>query len=192
MTRTATRTAARAAIVLTLVLPLLAPDAGAAAYPALTFEERLELAEDIFVGRVTALDAEVRDGDPWTLVTLQVETWLLHEGTPTDVGPFEVTLAFLGGQAPGVPPRLVAGFPTFELGERVLVASYGALARAASPLVGVTQGLWREEADVWRDSAGEALALDAALRPQLAPDGDPESIWLPALAAHLSELRGEP
>jgi hypothetical protein len=182
--------AAGAALILIALLGL--GTSAATAFPALTFEERLELAEDVFVGRVTALDAEAREGEPWTLVTLEVETWLLHEGRPTDVGPLQVTLAFLGGQAPGVPTRVVAGFPSFAVGDRMLVASYGALEGAASPLVGVTQGLWRDEADVWRDGAGQALALDAAGRPHLADDGDPESLWLSALAEHLRELRGEP
>jgi hypothetical protein len=164
----------------------------ATAYGALTLDERLEVAVDVFVGRVAAVEGERRGDDPWTLITFDVLEWLLRDGAATDEGPLQVTLAFLGGQAPGTAPRQVAGFPSFALGERMLVASYGDDSRAASPLVGVTQGLWREQDDAWRDAAGEALALDTTGRPQLADEGDPEALWLPALAARLRELRGEP
>ncbi len=177
----------------TLLFALLWPSTGhATAYAALSFEERLELAVDVFVGRVRSVDGERRGDDPWTLVSLEVEAWLLRDEVPTEVGPFEVTLAFLGGQAAGVAPRQVAGLPTFTVGERVLVATYGDESVAASPLVGVSQGFWRDDDDVWRDDAGEALALDAAGRPHLSGAGDPLALWLPALAERLRELRGEP
>lgn len=166
--------------------------AQATAFDALDLDERLLLAEDVFVGRVTSVSGERRGDDPWTLVSVEVDVWLLREGSLTDAGPSEVRLAFLGGQAAGVAPRQVAGFPSFAVGERMLMATYGDDSEAASALVGVTQGLWRDDGEAWRDEAGEALAVDADGRPQLAGEGDPQAVWLPALVAYLRELRGEP
>jgi hypothetical protein len=164
----------------------------AAAFPQLAIDERLQRAVDVFVGEVVRVDAERRGDDPWTLVTFRVERWFLHADALDEAGPAEVTLAFLGGEAPGATPRAVAGFPSFERTERYLVASYGAQSRAASPLVGVTQGLWRERDDVWRDPAGAALALDGAGTLALDDEGVPEERWRPALEAKLRSLRGEP
>ena len=170
----------------------LAASGSATAYLALDLEARFERAVDVFVGEVTAVQGERRDDVPWTLVTFQVETWLLVDGTPGALGAFERTLAFLGGSATGVAPRQVAGFPDMSVGDRFLVASYGDDARGASPIVGVTQGLWLEADDVWRDPAGAALAIDGAGRPLLSDGGDPEAVWLPALRTRLDELRGAP
>ena len=164
----------------------------ATAFQALRLDERLERAVDVFVGRVTSVSTERRDDDPWTVVSIFVDEWLLHDGTMTETGPFDVDLAFLGGSATGTAPRQVAGFPVFAVGDRVLVASYGTDSSAASPLVGVTQGLWRELNGVWRDDGGQALAIDASGRVHLARDGDPEIAWLPALRTLLRELRGTP
>ncbi len=164
----------------------------ATAFQALRFEERLERAVDVFVGRVTSVSSERRDDDPWTVVSIAVDEWVLYDSTVTETGPFDVDLAFLGGSATGTAPRQVAGFPVFAVGDRVLVASYGADSTAASPLVGVTQGLWREANGVWRDDDDQALAIDATGRVQLARDGDPEIVWLPALRTLLRELRGTP
>ena len=164
----------------------------AATYLQLSLDERLERAVDVFVGEVVRVDAERREDDPWTLVTFRVERWFLHGDALDESGPAEVTLAFLGGEAPGAPARAVAGFPSFERSERYLVASYGAQSRAASPLVGVTQGLWRERDGVWRDPAGGALALDGAGTLVLGDDGVPGEQWRPALEARLRSLRGEP
>jgi len=163
-----------------------------AAFPALDLDARLERAVDVFVGEITALQGERRDDMPWTVVTFRVETWLLVDGSPAALGAFERTLAFLGGTASGVAPRQVAGFPDLAVGDRFLVASYGDDARGASPIVGVTQGLWRETDDVWRDPSGAALAIDGAGRPLLSDGGDPEAVWLPALRTRLDELRGAP
>jgi hypothetical protein len=164
----------------------------AAAFLALDLDARLERAVDVFVGEVTAVQGERRDDMPWTVVTIRVETWLLVDGSPGSLGAFERTLAFLGGSAAGVAPRQVAGFPDVSVGDRFLVASYGNEARGASPIVGVTQGLWLETDDVWRDASGAALAIDGAGRPLLSDSGDPESVWLPALRTRLDELRGAP
>lgn len=164
----------------------------ATTFPALPFEERLERASDVFVGRVTSVSTERRADDPWTIVAIAVDVWLLLDGTVTETGPFDVELAFLGGAATGTAVRQVAGFPVFAVGDRVLIASYGAEASAASPLVGVTQGLWREVDDVWRDDEAQALTVGATGRVHLARDGDPEVVWLPALRSLLRELRGTP
>lgn len=191
LTRRVRRT--RPWLVVALLAALVAASAAqATSFDALDLEERLLVAEDVFVGRVTSVRGERRGDDPWTLVNVEVDVWLLREGTPTEVGPSEVRLAFLGGQAAGVAPRQVAGFPSFAVGDRLLLATYGDDSEAASALVGVTQGLWRDDGDIWRDEAGEALAVDSRGRPHLAGDGDPEAVWLPALVAHLRELRGEP
>ena len=171
---------------------VVAGAAQATAFEALDLDERLEVAADVFVGRVASVSGERRGDDPWTLVRLEVDVWLLRDGTPTEVGPSEVILAFLGGQAAGVAPRQVAGFPNFAVGERVLMATYGDDSAAASALVGVTQGLWRDDGDAWRDEAGQALAVDVGGRLALADEGVPQAVWLPALVERLRELRGEP
>lgn len=174
------------------LLLLAAPGVGhATAFKALAFEERLERAVDVFIGRVANVTTERRDDDPWTVVSITVDEWLLHDGTVTETGPFDVDLAFLGGSAAGVAPRQVAGLPGFAIGDRVLVASYGATSGAASPLVGVTQGLWREVDGVWRDDDDQALALDAAGRVHLAREGAPVSDWMPALREFLRALEDE-
>ncbi len=183
---------ARLAAIAALLLCATIGIGHATTFPALPFEERLERADDVFLGRVTGVSTERRADDPWTIVAIAVDAWLVRDGTVTETGPFDVELAFLGGAATGTAPRQVAGFPVFSVGDRVLVASYGAESGAASPLVGVTQGLWREAEDVWRDDAAEALAVDATGRVHLARDGDPESAWLPALRTLLRELRGTP
>ena len=171
---------------------VVAGAAQATAFEALDLDERLEVAADVFVARVASVSGERRGDDPWTLVRLEVDVWLLRDGTPTEVGPSEVILAFLGGQAAGVAPRQVAGFPSFAVGERVLMATYGDDSAAASALVGVTQGLWRDDGDAWRDEAGQALAVDVGGRLALADEGVPQAVWLPALVERLRELRGEP
>ena len=186
---TATRPWLAAVLLAALVV---AGAAQATAFEALDLDERLEVAADVFVARVASVSGERRGDDPWTLVRLEVDVWLLRDGTPTEVGPSEVILAFLGGQAAGVAPRQVAGFPSFAVGERVLMATYGDDSAAASALVGVTQGLWRDDGDAWRDEAGQALAVDVGGRLALADEGVPQAVWLPALVERLRELRGEP
>lgn len=68
------------------------------------------------------------------------------------------TLAFFGGDLPGGARVTVAGFPRFEVGERVLVFAYSD-AGLASPLVGVRQGLWRIRAAGLQDDDGSFLAV---------------------------------
>ncbi len=181
---------ARALGVAALVAAFATGSAGA--FLALDLDERLERAVDVFVGEVTAVQGERRADTPWTVVTIRVETWLLVDGSPGTLGAFERTLAFLGGTAAGVASRQVAGFPDVSVGDRLLVASYGDEAVGASPIVGVTQGLWFETDDVWRDAFGAALAIDGAGRVLLGDAGDPEAVWLPALRTRLDELRGAP
>lgn len=179
-------------LVILLASLAIVPGALAGAFPALDLDERLERAVDVFVGEVTEVRFERRGDLPWTLVTFRVSAWVLVDGVPGELGPLERTLAFLGGSASGTAPRQVAGFPDFVVGERYLVASYGDDAAGASPLVGVTQGAWRDDLDVWRDAFGDALGVDAAGRPRLSEAGDPESVWLPALRERVRELRGAP
>lgn len=164
----------------------------AAAYPWLSLDQRLERAVDLFVGVVVRVTNERRGDDPWTLVTLNVEHWFVHDGALVERGPDDVTLAFLGGEATGAGARSVAGLPTFTVGERYLVASYGAESRAASPLVGVTQGLWIESDGSWRDPAGAALGVDDGGTLVLDDDGAPFERWREALEVRLGSLRGAP
>ena len=177
---------------LLVALTAAAPTALATAFAALDLDERLERAVDVFVGDVSEVRFERRGDLPWTVVTFRVTEWVLVDGSPSELGPLERSLAFLGGSAAGTAPRQVAGFPDVAVGERYLVASYGPEAIGASPLVGVTQGLWREEADAWRDAFGDALGVDATGRPRLSDAGDPEGVWLPALRERVIELRGTP
>jgi len=178
---------------LALVIVLLLAQARSAAFLTLTLEERLERVVDLFVAEVVAVRSERRGDDPWTVVELRVDHWLVRDGELVERGPDIVQLAFLGGEAAGAAPRQVALFPRFAPGEQHLVASYGAESRAASPLVGVTQGLWtRHDDDAWRDATGAALALDSAGQPLLNDTGVSLDAWLPALRASLPRLRGTP
>ncbi|CAN5836249.1 hypothetical protein BH23DEI1_BH23DEI1_13290 [soil metagenome] len=141
--------------------------ASATAAVALDLDTMLSRSVDAFFGEVRAVRSEAFEGEPWTVVTITVERWLRSGGSPVDDASDEldrrpdVELAFLGGDAPGVARRSVAGMPTLTLGERVLLLSYGVETRYASNLVGFDQGLFRLVDDAWTDDDGRTLGLGA-------------------------------
>src|SRR3972149_2402455 len=111
---------------------------------------RLAAAREAFVGRVASVEVDVRDGEPWTLVTLEVERWWRREGRGTGDGPSEGRFALWGGRAPGAAPLLVAGAPGFTVGERVVLWLRSLDDGLAVPIVGIDPGGWRQEDGAWR------------------------------------------
>lgn len=108
-----------------------------------TFETLVSRAGTIFVGEVMDVRAEWESTPEGrsiiTLVTFRVsDVW---KGT---VGPV-TQLEFLGGTI-GEVSMVVAGMPTFSLGQRD-VLFVGTTARAISPLVGFMHGRMRVERD---------------------------------------------
>jgi hypothetical protein len=171
----------------------------ASASVVLDLDERLERAADVFVGEVRSLREEAFDDEPWTVVTLDVEHWLRSAGVDVDDPAAErarrpqVELAFLGGHAPGVPRRTVAGIPSLAPGERLLLLTYGPDARYASNLVGFDQGLFRLADGVWTDADGALLGLDRDGILTLGPTGSPgDEAMLAALRARLEQLGMDP
>lgn len=171
----------------------------ASASVALDLDERLERAVDVFVGEVRSVRQEAFADEPWTIVTVEVEVWLRSLGVDVDDPADErlrrpqVELAFLGGTAPGVPRRTVAGMPTLVEGERVLLLSYGPDRRYASNLVGFDQGFFRLIDDVWTDPDGLTLGLGADGILTLGVTGTPAGEdMLAALVARLEQLGGTP
>ncbi|MBW6456695.1 MAG: hypothetical protein K0A98_12505 [Trueperaceae bacterium] len=174
--------------------------AASAGFVALDLAQRLAAAESIAVGVIRGVDVVVRDGEPWTLVTMEVERWWVAGGTrvtatagdETAALPDALTAAFWGGRAPGAPPLQVAGVPSFGLGERVLWLLRAADDGLGAPTVGVTQGVWRWTAGVWRGDDGSVLGVDddgdLALDAQAAPD----EVLFAALDAALAALEPRP
>ncbi len=186
----------------------------AAGFVALDLGQRLAATEEAAVGRVAAIDVEVRDGEPWTLVTLDVERWWRRDGDDVagvggvgdatgvgnaagdgdagDVGDATSTAAFWGGQAPGVEPLQVAGMPAFALGERVMWWLRSADAGLAAPTVGVTQGVWRDVEGEWIGDDGVVLGVDEG--GDLALDGRsvPDAVLFDAIAAAFETMGGTP
>jgi hypothetical protein len=178
---------------------LLLGVAAATASVALDLDARLERAVDAFVGEVRSVRSAALAGEPWTIVTVEVEAWLRSAGAPVDDPEEElgsrpqVELAFLGGDAPGVARRTVAGMPSLAVGERVLLLSYGADARYASNLVGYDQGLFRLVDDVWTDVDGEALGFGPDGILTLGGDGAAaDEEMLSALRARLEQVGVRP
>ncbi|MFU8889692.1 MAG: hypothetical protein ACNA8N_13945 [Trueperaceae bacterium] len=175
--------------------------AASAGFVALDLAQRLAAAESIAVGVIRGVDVVVRDGEPWTLVTMEVERWWVAAGTrvaatagdePAAALPETHTAAFWGGRAPGAPPLQVAGVPSFGPGERVLWLLRAADDGLGAPTVGVTQGVWRWTAGVWRGDDGSLLGVDddgdLALDGQAAPD----EVLFAALDAALAALEPRP
>lgn len=181
---------ARVPLVAALVAALLVAAAQAGGWPALTLPERAERTRDALAGRVTALDVEVRDGEPWTVATVVVERWLRREGRATSDGPSELRVAVWGGRAPGAAPLVVAGAPELRVGERVLLWLRDPDAGLAVPYVGIDQGLWRDVAGSWRADDGTTLGLGADGRPALDGATAPDELLLDALAATFADLDG--
>jgi hypothetical protein len=177
----------------------LAGTAGATPTVALDLDERLERSIDAFVGTVRSVRAEAFEDEPWTVVSLDVEEWLRSRGVDVDdpadevLRRSQVELAFLGGSAPGVARRVVAGMPTLVEGDRVLLLTYGPDVRYASSLVGFDLGLFRLEGDAWTDVEGLTLGLGGdgilALGAGATPDGPAVR---DALRARLEQLGATP
>ncbi len=150
---------------------LLGSVAWAGGWRALDLDERLDGAHDALVGTVSAVNVDVRDGEPWTVVTLDVERWFLRDGQVVvpdvndAVAPFDV--AFWGGRAPGAPTVLVAGLPTFTVGDHVILLLHESDVGLATPIVGVDQGVWFERERVWTGTDGVVLGVAADGRPEL-------------------------
>ncbi len=129
----------------------------------------VSLADLIFVGTVDTVSVVNRDGTPWTEVTFAIDTLLKRQGAvESDAANGTLTLSFLGGDLAGGVRLSVAGMPSFEIGEQVLVFAYdGAY---ASPIVGFRQGLWRVTAGGVRAEDGSLLSLGSS--GQLVAGGD--------------------
>jgi hypothetical protein len=176
-----------------LVVGVLLAVASAAAggWRALDLPDRLEAAREALVGRVASVEVEVRDGEPWTVVVLEVERWFRHDGRATRDGPNEARLALWGGRAPGAPPLLVAGAPSFAVGDRVVLLLRALDDGSAVPIVGVDQGWWRWVDGVWQGAAGERLGIGAGGRPSLAGADVPDGVLFDALDAAFRALEEE-
>jgi hypothetical protein len=144
---------------------LLLPFASATSYLELSLDQMLARAGIAVYAEVVAIDTEVIDGLPWTLIELLVHRDLLQPlADLDDVAADDPTvetliLPFLGGSLPDGGRVTIEAMPSFEIGERVVVLAY--LERYASPIVGFRQGLWREDALGFSDDTGRRLTLDA-------------------------------
>ena len=174
-----------------------APPAGvarAAGFVALALPQRRAAAQEAVAGTVVDVDVVVRDGEPWTLVTLRVDRWWRHAGENVAPGPSveaigeTLTAAFWGGRAPGAPALQVAGVPTFAAGERVVWLLRSRDDGLAAPTVGVSQGVWRSLSGAWVGDDGRTLGLDEDGR--LALDGAPapDAVLFDAIAAAFADL----
>lgn len=216
MNRTASRTRAPAAgrsprargsrrwLATALVVAFTAT-AASAGFVALDLSQRLAAAESIAVGVISGVDVVVRDGEPWTRVTMQVERWWVAAGSrvavdaadadgaaPEAALPDALTASFWGGRAPGAPPLQVAGVPTFGPGERVLWLLRAADDGLGAPTVGVTQGVWRWSAGMWRGDDGSTLAVDDDGNLVLEGQPAPDEVLFAALDAALDALEPQP
>lgn len=105
----------------------------------LSLEELSARSETVVRAEVTSLGQEMREGLPWTVVTLQVETTLKGPDRPT------LTLAYPGGMLPGGIEYRVVGTPTLYEGDEVV-----AFVHNAQP-VALAQGVLRvqDEDHLW-------------------------------------------
>lgn len=165
--------------------------ATAGGWRVLDLSERLEATREAFVGRVASVDVDVRDGEPWTVVTIEVERWWRREGRSAGDGPSEVRVALWGGRAPGAAPLLVAGAPAFRPGERVILWLRSFDDGSAVPIVGVDQGLWRATEGAWLGADGRSLGLGAGGRPELDGATSPDALLFDAVDAAFRELEAE-
>jgi hypothetical protein len=169
----------RAALSLRVCAALLVSGlAWATTYRTLTLDEMLAQTDVAFYGQVSEVVTELRDGDPWTLVTFDVLRPLAGLGEDAA----SLQLAFFGGVTEEGAAVSVSLMPSFAPGELVVVLAYDA--PYYSPIVGFRQGLWRRGAAGWQDETGRPLGLaDGALEPG-GLEGDAEAV-LDALAAAL-------
>ena len=194
-----------------IALVALTGIAASAGFVALDLTQRLAAAESVAVGVIRGVDVVVRDGEPWTLVTMEVERWWVVAGeriassqtgagnaaAATDAAaeaalPGSLTAAFWGGRAPGAPPLQVAGVPAFGPGERVLWLLRAADEGLGAPTVGVTQGVWRWAAGVWRGDDGSSLGVDDDGSLALGGQAVPDELLFAALDAALDAVEPQP
>ena len=100
------------------------------------FPDLVQEADTIVVGAVTAIETEQRDGIPFTLVTFSDLDTLKGETDDT------LTIHVMGGPAPDGLRFQIAGVPTFNLGDRMVVFLVGNETHAV-PFVGMWQGIYR-------------------------------------------------
>jgi hypothetical protein len=173
---------------LACLLLAAAATATAGGWRALDLPERLDATREAFVGQVTSVDVDVRDGEPWTVVRIDVERWWRHEGRATENGPSEVRVALWGGRAPGAAPLLVAGAPAFAVGERVVLWLRSLDDGLAVPIVGVDQGVWRATEGAWLGDDDRTLGVGAGGRPDLDGAPAPDALLFDAVDAAFREL----
>lgn len=177
--------------VVSTVLAAVLAVAGAAGWRTLALDERVAATQDAFVGVVRLVDVEARGDEPWTVVTFAVERWLWRDGrAPGPDAPTEVRVAFLGGRAPGVETRLVAGAPAFATGERLMLWLRAVDDGLALPTVGADQGIWRADDGVWRGDDGHTLGVGAGALPSLDGGSAPDPLLFDALEAAFAATAG--
>ncbi|MFT5584784.1 MAG: hypothetical protein ACI9VR_002370 [Cognaticolwellia sp.] len=119
---------------------ILTAAAGATSFHhPLSLEELSQRSEQVVRGEVTGMDLEMRDGLPWTVVTLQVEDSLKGPSSAT------LTLAYPGGMLPGGVEYRVVGTPLLYEGDEVV-----AFVHSGKP-VALAQGILRiqDEDHLW-------------------------------------------
>jgi hypothetical protein len=172
----------------------LAALAMAAAFVALPLETRLAEARYIAVGEISNISVVARNGEPWTLVQMQVERWFRFDGRTIDpqgeanLPPDVVTAAFWGGALESVAPLTVAGIPTFSVGERILWLLREPDAGLGAASVGVTQGVFRSTELGWRGDDGSLLSLDERGELRLEGVGGSDQLIFEALQEALPEV----
>lgn len=164
------------------VMLLLAPVALATTWRVLDLEGMLAAADTGFHGTVSQVQSELRDGQPWTLVTFELQPGaVLAESLLEDSSqPDTVTLAFLGGSVAAT-QLVVEGMPQFTGGTEVLLLAYEE--EFYSPVVGFSQALWQLHDGMWRALDGSVLTLDEDGNLQVGDEGDPADVPAALLAA---------
>ena len=175
----------RLPLLLLLLLACMPRFTGATTYRALSVAEVFLSAELAYTGTVAAVTSEMRDGRPWTRVTVALSELLKaleDEAAGSDGQPGgsdgnqqgQLSIWLLGGEGEDGSRLLVAGAPEFQQGEQVLVAAYREESLASS-LVGYRQGLWRLSELGFVDDDGlyleltDSLALNRSALPSDAP-----------------------
>jgi hypothetical protein len=123
------------------MLPLILTAAASATsfHHPLSLQELSERSESVVRAEVTSLGQEMRNGLPWTVVTLQVEDSLKGPNSDT------LTLAYPGGMLPGGVEYRVVGTPQLYEGDEIV-----AFVRGGKP-VALAQGVLRiqDEDHLW-------------------------------------------
>lgn len=169
---------------LTVLACLVASAALATTFTELSLSDMTSRADIGFLGTVDSIELEMRNGDPWTLVTFEVQELLLGEleDENNDDDEARLTLAFFGGSQDGT-DLTVSGMPEFSPGEEVMILAYDA--DYYSPIVGFSQALWRSTARGFEDDFGRLLSLDDDDALQLDGEGGASEDILEALRARL-------